>query len=90
MTTFTGEIIRIERLRLSRNGNPRMRVSFAGTGRGETWRAGPTLTTGTDAAVGYEIENAEWRDGPVTVTLTRAGRIIGIRHATEDAPGYAE
>lgn len=61
----------LTRLRLSTNGNPRFNVEFTN---------GRTEQTGTDASVGYEIENREWHGVPVIVQFTGAGKIVGLRH----------
>ena len=62
----------IERLRSSVNSNPAFRVTFTD---------GQTARTGTDSAVAYEIENPEYRDVPLLVTFTRAGRIVNVQTA---------
>jgi hypothetical protein len=65
-------IEKLERLRLSANGNPRFRVTFT---------SGLVAQTQTDSSVGYSIENPEFRDRPVRVDFTRAGRIFGVEVA---------
>lgn len=65
-------IAKLERLKLSTNGNPRFRVTFT---------SGLVAQTLTDASVGYSIENSEYRDVPVLVTFTRAGRITDVEVA---------
>lgn len=62
-------IAKLERLRLSRNGNPRFKVTFTN---------GESAHTQTDGAVGYSIENPEYRDVPVLVKFTAAGRIWDV------------
>lgn len=62
-------IAKLERLKLSRNGNPRFLVTFTD---------GTTAQTQTDASIGYSIENSEFRDVPVRVSYTRAGRIFDV------------
>ena len=62
-------IASLERLKLSTNGNPRFRVTFTD---------GTVAQTQTDASVGYSIENPEFRDVPVRVSYTPAGRIWNI------------
>ena len=71
---YTGTITDITRASTSVNGNPAFYVKFDN---------GLGCRTQTDSGVGYEIENyAPLRHPePVTVTLSRAGRIIGIRTA---------
>lgn len=72
-TTRTGLVIEhLTRLYLSMNGNPRFRVYFTD---------GSVHQTMTDAGLGYEIENPEFRNAPLTVTFTARGR---IRHATPE------
>lgn len=62
----------LERLNNSRNGNPRFRVTFTD---------GTVAQTETDGSVNYVIENKEFRDVPLKVTFTKAGRIKHIaRH----------
>lgn len=61
----------IERLRLSKNGNPRHRVTFTD---------GTMAETANDASVNYGIENREYRDVPLVVTF-EAGKITYIRVA---------
>lgn len=63
-------IASLERLKLSANGNPRFRVTFTN---------GEVAQTQTDASIGYSIENSEFRDVPVRVSFTRAGRIFDLR-----------
>jgi hypothetical protein len=65
-------IEKLERLRLSANGNPRFRVTFT---------SGLVAQTQTDSSVGYSISNPEFRDRPVRVDFTRAGRIFGVEVA---------
>jgi hypothetical protein len=62
-------IAKLERLKLSRMGNPRFRVTFTN---------GMVAQTQTDSSVGYSIENPEYRNVPVVVSFTRAGRIYGV------------
>lgn len=62
-------IEKLERLRLSANGNPRFRVTFTN---------GLVAQTQTDSSVGYSISNPEFRDRPVKVSFTGAGRIFGV------------
>lgn len=62
-------IATLERLKLSVNGNPRFRVTFTD---------GTSAQTQTDASVGYSIENSEYRDVPVRVSFTPAGRIWNV------------
>lgn len=71
-TAQTLTIASLERLRLSVNGNPRFRVTFT---------SGLVAQTQTDGSIGYAIENPEYRDVPVVVTFTRAGRIIDVEAA---------
>lgn len=62
-------IASLERLKLSTNGNPRFLVTFTD---------GTTAQTQTDASIGYSIENPEYRDVPVKVFTTPAGRIWNV------------
>lgn len=62
-------IASLERLKLSTNGNPRFRVTFTD---------GTVAQTQTDSSVGYSIENPEFRDVPVRVSYTPAGRIWNV------------
>ena len=66
-------IASIERLPLSRMGNPRFHVMFTD---------GSGAMTQSDASIGYEIGNAGMREGcTVTVQFSRAGRITNMsRH----------
>lgn len=67
--TQTRTIEKLERLKLSVNGNPRFRVTFTD---------GSVAQTQTDSSVGYSIENPEYRDVPVVISFTRTGRIFGV------------
>lgn len=71
-TRQTLTIASMERLKLSTNGNPRFRVFFTN---------GLVAQTQTDGSIGYGIENSEYRDVPVVVTFTRAGRITDVEVA---------
>lgn len=62
-------IASLEKLKFSTNGNPRFRVTFT---------SGLVAQTQTDGSVGYAIENPEYRDTPVVVTFSRAGRITDV------------
>lgn len=73
-TQQTLTIATLERLKLSAMGNPRFRVTFTN---------GLVAQTQTDSSVGYSIESPEYRNVPVVVSFTRAGRIYGM----ETAPG---
>ena len=69
----TGLVIEsLERLNNSVNGNPRYRVRFTD---------GTVADTQSDASLNYGISNPEYRDVPLRVTFTRAGR---ISHATPE------
>lgn len=59
----------LERLRLSANGNPRFRITFTN---------GRIAQTQSDAGINYGIENPEYRDKPLHVTFTAAGKISGL------------
>ncbi len=62
-------IASLERMKLSVNGNPRFKVTFTD---------GTVAQTQTDASIGYAIENSEYRDVPVRVSFTPAGRIWNV------------
>jgi hypothetical protein len=72
-------IASLERLKLSTNGNPRFRVTFTD---------GTVAQTQTDASIGYSIENSEFRDVPVRVSFTRAGRIFDVETIKADSIQY--
>lgn len=61
-------------MRSSVNGNPAFRVAFTN---------GLVARTQSDAAISYELENPEYRDVPLDVEFTPAGRIATWRVATE-------
>jgi hypothetical protein len=72
--TTTKTIESYERLRLSRNGNPRFRFTFTD---------GTILDSSSDAAWCYEIGNRGMREGStVEMTFTRAGKIAVMRETT--------
>ena len=60
----------LTRLNNSVNGNPRFRVTFTD---------GSSAITQSDAAFCYGLENPEFRDRPVIVSFSRAGRITHVR-----------
>jgi hypothetical protein len=69
------------RLNRSVNGNPRFRITA------DNGTSLEQYTTGSDASVNYDVENymsGDLKGKPVTVTFTRAGRIIGIRLDSEN------
>lgn len=65
-------IIGLERLRNSVNGNPRFRVTLDN---------GTIAITQSDAAINYGIANPEYRDVPLRVTFTKAGRISHLERS---------
>lgn len=71
-TEVVKNIDHITRLGCSANGNPRFRVTFTD---------GDDAITQTDAAINYGIENSTFRDVPVVVHLTPAGRIWNLKVA---------
>lgn len=60
----------LERLNNSVNGNPRYRVHFTD---------GTSALTQSDASLGYCIGNPEYRDVPLEVITTKAGRIYDLK-----------
>jgi hypothetical protein len=75
-STVVDTITNLERLNNSVNGNPRWRVLLA--------NAGPK-TTAPDAQVGHVIENSEYREGQVSVTLNPEGQIIRVKTLEKNA-----
>lgn len=69
-TTFTARITRIERMKSSAYGNPRFMLTF------DTGKSYPTQP---DAMLAYGIENPEYRDGPVEVTLNGREHVTYVR-----------
>lgn len=67
--TYTATIERLERLKLSVNGNPRFKIYFTD---------GRTATTQSDTSLSYSLENPENIGVPVTVTATPAGRVWNV------------
>lgn len=57
---FTATITHIERMKSSHYGNPRFMLTFDN---------GKSYPTQPDAMIAYGIENSEYREGPVEVTL---------------------
>lgn len=81
----------IERERNSVNGNPRYRVSFAGTGTGDDYQPGPVALTSSDAGCAYEIGNPGYRVGDtVRVEFTKAGRIACLWAAEPESRDLTE
>lgn len=92
--TVTGDVLRIDRAGTSHYGNPSYRITLTN---------GDSYVTQANAGCGYSAANFRphsYKRPTVTVTLTlsRAGRITDIRHAsgqdssadnvTLDIPGY--
>lgn len=69
-TTAIKTITRAERLNNSVNGNPRYRLHFDDA---------TTALTQSDSACAYELQNHAMIGGTFEFTLTRAGRVCGIR-----------
>lgn len=67
--TLEAVIESTERLNSSAAGNPRWRVFL---------RGGDVLTTESDSSCNYGINNPEIINQPVTLTLTRSGKISHI------------
>jgi hypothetical protein len=66
--TVTGRLTQVERLGVSRLGNPRFEITLDGS---------DTYTTQSDASVSYDVTN--FRIGrQVTLELTRSGRVTGM------------
>jgi hypothetical protein len=70
---FVATIVGMERLRLSKNGNPRFRVVFD---------TGAVLETESDASINYGIGNPEYRDVPLRVWTTKRGKITHLDPAS--------
>jgi hypothetical protein len=84
-TTYQGTIVAAKRLNNSVNGNPRWDVTFRfldHKGREEF----QILTTSSDAACSYDVENVLRSREIVVIGLTRAGRVETISRLVEDAP----
>ncbi len=65
-TQHTLTIAHTERVGVSANANPTIRVHFTN---------GMIADTQTDASIGYGIQNSDLHGVPLLVTLTSAGRI---------------
>lgn len=77
MTEFIAVIAYVYRLNNSVNGNPRYRVHFE-----QAEDIPLSAITQSDAAVGYDVPNltmSKNKGKPVNVTLSRAGRITGMK-----------
>lgn len=74
MTKITGTIVTAERLNNSTNGNPRFKITVLDF-NGKDFH---TLTTKSDAACGFDIENLRKAGSLVDLNLTRAGRVETI------------
>jgi hypothetical protein len=74
-TTYTGTITELRRATSSVNSNPAWYVYFE-SGFDSGW-----YRTQSDSMVSYEIDNSGYRGVPVTVALTKAGRIFAIEVA---------
>lgn len=72
-STLTGvKIVSLTRMKNSVNGNPRFMVMLSD---------GTEAPTRPDAMLSYGIENAEYRDVPLTVKLDGRGNIWSIEVA---------
>lgn len=69
MGEYVKRISQLERLRSSVNGNPRYRIYFTDASM---------MDTMSDASINYGIKNPEYRNGPVKVFTTRAGKVWNI------------
>lgn len=74
MATITGTIRRVEYIDSSVYGNPYYRVAIETTD-GEI----ELLRTQINAGFNYAINNAEYREGVHEFTLSKAGRITGVK-----------
>lgn len=74
-STSVRTIDHLERLNNSANGNPRYRIHFTD---------GSSAITASDASFCYGIENREYRDVPLVIVWTRAGRISNVAHVPAD------
>lgn len=72
MKTYITRILTMKKLPNSVNNNPRWQVWFTN---------GDVRITQSDADVGFEINQAEFRNRDVKITLSRHGRITGIEQA---------
>lgn len=63
------QIDALERMTNTVNGNPRYRVRFTD---------GSSALTQSDASISYGIGNPEYRNRPVRVWFTRAGRVWDV------------
>lgn len=77
-TTVVKTALRAERLNNSRNGNPRYRLHFDD---------GTSALTQSDSSCAYEIGNHVIVNAALELTLTRAGRVCGIRKAEQPEGG---
>lgn len=81
-TTVVKTVVRAERLHNSVNGNPRYRLHFDDA---------TSALTQSDSACAYEITNYPVNGRPLELTLTRAGRVCGIRKIEPIRPmGHAQ
>lgn len=69
-TTVVKTIHQRVRLNNSVNGNPRYRLDFSD---------GTSATTQSDSYCNYDVENLAERGATLELTLTRAGRVCGVR-----------
>lgn len=69
MKPQTKRILTMKKLPNSVNGNPRWQVWFTD---------GDVRITQSDAEVGYEISNSEYKNCNVRITLSRHGRITKV------------
>jgi len=68
-TEIVTTIESLTRLKNSVNGNPRYRLHFSN---------GDSATTQSDASISYGLQNSEYRNVPVRVMLTAAGRVWNV------------
>lgn len=67
-------ITALERLQNSVNGNPAWKLTF---------EDGSFTRTQSDASISYSLPNPEFRDVPLIVSFTRAGRVWNLEPREE-------
>lgn len=77
VVTFVDRIVGLERMPSSKNGNSRWRVSFA---------EHASAPTEVDGSVAYGINNSEYRDVDLAVTLNSRGHVAYLRPVIGQKP----